>query len=111
MRLRTLLAPLGLAALLTFSMAAVAQEADFSDQELDQFVSAQDDVMDIRDEYVQRIEATDDRDEAMALEQEANQMMVEAVEDTGLTVETYSEIAQAASQDMELAERIQDMMN
>jgi len=111
MRLRTLLAPLSLAALLTFSMAAVAQEADFSDQELDQFVSAQDDVMDIRDEYVQRIEATDDRDEAMALEQEANQMMVEAVEDTGLTVETYSEIAQAASQDMELAERIQDMMN
>ena len=111
MRLRTLLAPLSLAALLTFSMAAVAQEADFSDQELDQFVSAQDDVMDIRDEYVQRIEATDDRDEAMALEQEANQMMVEAVEDTGLTVETYSEIAQAASQDMELAERIQAKMN
>ena len=111
MRLRTLLAPLGLAALLTFSLGAFAQETDFSDQQLDQFVSAQDDVMDIRDEYVQRIEATDDRDEAMALEQEANQMMVEAVEDTGLTVETYSEIAQAASQDMELAERIQDMMN
>lgn len=111
MRLRTLLAPLGLAALLTFSMGAVAQETDFSDQQLDQFVSAQDDVMDIRDEYVQRIEATDDRDEAMALEQEANQMMVEAVEDTGLTVETYSEIAQAASQDMELAERIQAKMN
>jgi len=38
-------------------------------------------------------------------------MMVEAVEDTGLTVETYSEIAQAASQDMELAERIQAKMN
>ena len=111
MRLRTLLAPLGLAALLTFSLGAFAQETDFSDQQLDQFVSAQDDVMDIRDEYVQRIEATDDRDEAMALEQEANQMMVEAVEDTGLTVETYSEIAQAASQDMELAERIQAKMN
>ncbi|QGM21439.1 DUF4168 domain-containing protein [Spiribacter sp. 2438] len=111
MRLRTLLAPLGLAALLTLSLGAVAQETDFSDQQLDQFVSAQDDVMDIRDEYVQRIEATDDRDEAMALEQEANQMMVEAVEDTGLTVETYSEIAQAASQDMELAERIQAKMN
>jgi len=38
-------------------------------------------------------------------------MMVEAVEDTGLTVDTYSAIAQAASQDSDLAERIQAMMN
>ena len=67
--------------------------------------------MEIRDDYVERIESTDDRDEAMELEQEANEMMVEAVEDTGLTVDTYSAIAQAASQDSDLAERIQAMMN
>jgi len=108
---KTLLIPFSLAGLLALSMTVSAQDADFSDNQLDQFVSAQDEVMEIRDEYVGRIESTDDRDEAMELEQEANEMMVEAVEDTGLTVDTYSAIAQAASQDSELAERIQAMMN
>jgi len=40
---------------------------------------------------------------------EANQMMVQAVEDTGLTVDMYSEIAQSATQDTALAERINSM--
>ncbi|MDR9414454.1 MAG: DUF4168 domain-containing protein [Spiribacter salinus] len=111
MRFKTLLIPFSLAGLLALSMTVSAQEADFSDDQLDQFVSAQDEVMEIRDDYVERIESTDDRDEAMELEQEANEMMVEAVEDTGLTVDTYSAIAQAASQDSDLAERIQAMMN
>mgnify|MGYP006285773699 FL=1 len=47
----------------------------------------------------------------MALEQEGNEMMVEAVEETGLTVDTYSSIAQAASDNPDLAERIESMMN
>jgi len=92
-----------------FSLSAIAQDASFSDQQINQFVTAKNAVMEIRDDYVQRIEATDDRDEAMALEQEANQMMVQAVEDTGLTVDMYSEIAQSATQDTALAERINSM--
>lgn len=110
MRFKALI-PFGMAGMLALSMSVAAQESDFSDDQINQFVDAQDEVMEIRDEYVERIESTDDRDEAMELEQEANEMMVEAVEDTGLTVDTYSAIAQAASEDSDLAERIQSMMN
>ncbi|WP_041381751.1 DUF4168 domain-containing protein [Spiribacter curvatus] len=114
MRITTPLMSLSLAALMAASMTAGAQSdggTDFSDDQIDQFVEAQNEVMEIRNEYVQRIESTEDREEAMALEQEGNEMMVEAVEDTGLNVDTYSSIAQAASENPELAERIQSMMD
>jgi GTP1/Obg family GTP-binding protein len=113
MRIKTAITALGLAgALMTGSMTVSAQQnADFSESELNQFVEAQTEVMEIRNEYVQRIESTEDREEAMALEQEGNEMMVEAVEETGLSVDTYSSIAQAASDNPDLAERIQSMMN
>ncbi|MDR9432843.1 MAG: DUF4168 domain-containing protein [Spiribacter sp.] len=109
MAIRNVITRLSLLGLLMFSLSAIAQDASFSDQQINQFVTAKNAVMEIRDDYVQRIEATDDRDEAMALEQEANQMMVQAVEDTGLTVDMYSEIAQSATQDTALAERINSM--
>jgi hypothetical protein len=102
---------IGFAGMLAFSVLATAQNGDFSDQQINQFVDAQSDVMEIRDEYVQRIESAEDRDDVMALEQEANQMMVEAVEETGLTVDTYSDIAQSASENPELAERIRSVMS
>ena len=111
MTIRNLLMAIGFAGMLVFSVSVAAQGGDFSDQQINQFVDAQNDVMEIRDEYVQRIEATEDRDQVMALEQEANQMMVDAVEDTGLTVDTYSEIAQSASENPELAERIRSVMS
>lgn len=111
MRLITRLISLSLAGMLVVSLSAAAQSGTFSDEQLGQFVEAQNEVMEIRDDYVARIEATDDREAAMALEQEGNQLMIEAVEDTGLTVEAYSEIAQAASEDMELSKRIRSMMN
>ncbi|RZU98762.1 DUF4168 domain-containing protein [Spiribacter vilamensis] len=110
MRIKTTLTSLSLAALMAASMTAGAQSTDFSGEQIDQFVEAQNEVMEIRNEYVQRIESTEDREEAMALEQEGNEMMVEAVEDTGLEVDTYSSIAQAASENQELAERIQSKM-
>jgi len=113
MRIKTSLIALGLAsALATASMTVGAQEdAGFSDSELNNFVDAQTEVMEIRNEYVQRIESTEDREEAMALEQEGNEMMIEAVEDTGLSVDEYSAIAQAASDNPDLAERIESLMN
>ena len=111
MTIRNLLIALGFAGTLAFSVSVTAQEGNFSDQEINQFVNAQNEVMQIRDEYVQRIGATEDRDEVMELEQEANEMMVDAVEDTGLTVSTYSNIAQAASENPELAERIREIMS
>lgn len=108
-----------LALLLAFGLAlpALAQDsgdtpsgADYSSEELERFAEAHSAVMAIRDEYTQRLQEAEDRDQAMELQEEANERMVEAVTDTGLSVEEYGEIARAASGDTELAERIQGMM-
>ena len=95
--------------LVSFCQAAFAQR--FSDSEIELFVEAQDQVMEIRDEYIVLLEQAEDRDEAMALEQEASQLMVNAVEETGIGVAEYSAIAEAAAEDIDLAERIRELMN
>lgn len=95
--------------LMAFSQPALAQS--FSDSEIALFVEAQAEVMEIRDEYVALLEQAEDRDEAMALEQEASQLMVSAVEDTGISVAEYSAIAEAAAEDLDLANRIRELMD
>lgn len=95
--------------LAAFVPPAMAQS--FTDNDIELFVEAQTEVMEIRDEYIELLEQAEDRDEAMALEQEASQLMVSAVEDTGITVAEYSAIAEAAAEDLDLAERIRALMN
>lgn len=85
--------------------------ADFSEDQLENFAEAHSNVMEIRDEYTQRLQEAEGREQAMSLQEEANEKMVSAVTDTGLSVEEYGQIARAASNDTELAERIQSMMN
>lgn len=84
--------------------------ADFSEDQLEQFADAHGEVMEIRDDYTERLQEADGREQAMELQEEANEKMVSAVTDTGLSVEEYGQIARAASNDTELAERIQEMM-
>ncbi|PWG65776.1 DUF4168 domain-containing protein [Sediminicurvatus halobius] len=85
--------------------------ADFSEDQLESFAEAHGEVMEVRDDYTQRLQEAEGREQAMSLQEEANEKMVEAVTDTGLSVEEYGQIARAASNDTELAERIQQMMN
>jgi len=85
--------------------------ADFSEDQLENFAEAHGEVMEIRDDYTQRLQEAEGREQAMSLQEEANEKMVSAVTDTGLSVEEYGQIARAASNDTELAERIQEMMN
>jgi len=84
--------------------------SDFSESDLQEFAEAHSSVMEIRDDYTQRLQEAEGREQAMELQEEANERMVEAVTDTGLSVEEYGQIARAASNDTELAERIQSMM-
>lgn len=93
--------------------AAPAQEqvpTDFSDAELEKFASAQDELETIRQEYSGKLEKTEDPDKAASLQQEASEKMVTIVQDEGLDVETYSNIALAMQSDPELREKVEDMM-
>ncbi|UEX78967.1 DUF4168 domain-containing protein [Sediminicurvatus halobius] len=115
MTLRPMMAALALLLALALGGPVLAQNDEggaggYSEETLQQFVEAHSGVLAIRDEYTQRLQEADDREQAMALQEEANERMVNAVTDTGLSVEEYGEIARAASGDTELSERIQDMM-
>lgn len=90
--------------LLAFPLPTLAQS--FSDTEVELFVEAQAKIMEIRGEYAELLDQAADRDEAMTLEQEASKLMVNAIKETGMSVAEFSAIAEAAANDMELAERI-----
>jgi hypothetical protein len=80
--------------------------AEITDQQIERFAEAYTEVAQLRDSYTQQIIQADDPDQATELQQEANEKMVEAVENHGLTVGEYNMIAEAIDRDPELQERV-----
>jgi len=85
-------------------------DMDFSDSDLERFVAVQPALEEIREDFTQRLEAADDQEAANQLQQEAGQLMVEAVEQEGMDVDTYNNIAMALQSNEELRERVDGMM-
>ncbi len=81
-------------------------QTTFSDDQIDRFVDAYLDIIDIQEEYTAQIEGTDGAEEARELQEQANDEMVAAIEDNGLTVPEYSEIANAMDMDPELRDQV-----
>lgn len=87
-----------------------APQTDFNDQELQKFVNAQEGINDVRDEYMKKIESSDDQAKAQELQQEANDEMVKVIEGEDMEIETYNSIATAYNSDPQTRERIDAMM-
>ncbi len=87
-----------------------APQTDFNDQELQKFVNAQEGINDVRDEYMKKIESSDDQAKAQELQQEANDEMVKVIEGEDMEIETYNSIATAYNSDPETRERIDALM-
>lgn len=85
------------------------QPADFSDDELRTFVELQDEIGEVREEYVARIESADSEDQARQLQQEAQSEMVDAIENAGMSVQEYNAIAVAYNSDPSVQERVDEM--
>ncbi|SDU16461.1 DUF4168 domain-containing protein [Halopseudomonas salegens] len=127
MNLKTLTAAVALATFGMASTAAMAQASDpaqqppsgmpaqqaaaepVSDEDLQNFVDAASEVNEIRDEFTGRLEGVESQEEAQALQIEAQEKMVEAVEDSGIEVNQYNEIATRLQADPELQERAEAM--
>lgn len=127
-------------------MQSQSQATDVSDQELESFVSALQEVQAVQQEMATESQesvqgsdmgeerfqelyqarqsgsepanaATDAENQEFeelmadiqAIQQESNEAMVEAVEDEGLEVQRFNEIAQAVQQDQSLMQRMQEM--
>lgn len=82
---------------------------NFSDEQLQQFADASQEIAVISQEYTQRLQAADDEAAQQEIRLEANDKMVEVVEDSGLEVDTFNAIGHAIQQDPELLQRVQVM--
>ncbi|WP_346796084.1 DUF4168 domain-containing protein [Halomonas sp. Bachu 37] len=92
----------------TTQQAAPAAQ-DFSDQELQQFADAAQEIAVISQEYTERLHGAEDESTQQEVRTEANDKMVEAVENSGLDVDTFNAIGQAIQQDPEMMQRVQGM--
>ncbi len=79
-----------------------APEVDLSDAELDKIAEAYEAVTEVREEFQGELEGMEDPEQAQEVQAEAEEKMVQAVEETGLEVETYNQAMEAAQMDEEL---------
>lgn len=86
-----------------------APAQDFSDQQLQQFADASQEIAVISQEYTQRLQAAEDEQGQQEVRAEANDKMIEVVEGSGLDVETFNAIGQAIQQNPEMMQRVQEM--
>lgn len=91
----------------TVAEAEAEGSADISDTDIEAFAAALTDVQEIGQTWTQRMQEAEDQEEIATMREDARDEMAGAIEDHGLTVEEYNEIATAAQDDPELAQRIQ----
>lgn len=80
---------------------------EVTDAELEKYAKAQGQIRDIQDKYSSKVRQTDDRQDQQQLQTKANRKMQEAIQEAGLDVQTYNQIAMAIEQDPELRERVE----
>ncbi|WP_430475827.1 DUF4168 domain-containing protein [Thalassospira lucentensis] len=85
---------------------AQAAQTEFGDQKLQQYAEAVTQIQELNVEWQQRIQQTEDPGKAQELRQTANEEMVGAIREEGLTLEEYNQITDAATNDPELRNKI-----
>lgn len=90
--------------------AAGTQNTNYSDAELKQFISAQEGITKVREEYIEKIEGADSQEKAQELQMKANDEMVSVIEDENMDIPTYNAIATAYSSEPKVRNRIEALM-
>jgi len=83
---------------------------EVDEQTLQSFVDAYSAVQDVRRELTQELSSTQDESQARELQQKAQQQMVGAVQEAGLTPQEYNQIASQMANDQELRERVENAL-
>lgn len=85
------------------------QQIDVSDAQLEKFAEAQNRVTEIQQDFSGRLEGVEDQEKAYELQVKANEEMTKAVQDAGLDVQTYNQIAMAVQNDPELKSQLEEI--
>lgn len=85
-------------------------EKDFSDETLNAFIAAAEAVGQKLIGYREQMQNAGSQEEAASIQQAARQAALETIEATpGMDIETYKEVSQAARQDPDLMQKLQQM--
>ncbi len=97
---------------LTLGLAAAPAMAQqqFSDQQLDAFAETVVAVNPLIMDWNQKIQSAQSEQEKQQLAEQARTQVVSVIEDGGLSIETYNQIAQAAQNDPDLRQDIQERL-
>ncbi|GAB2782360.1 hypothetical protein GCM10027040_05560 [Halomonas shantousis] len=86
-----------------------SQTQNFSDEQLQQFADVSQEIARISQEYTGQLQDAQDEASQQQIRQEANDEMVQAVQDSGMSIEEFNNIGQAIQQDPQLMQRVQKM--
>ncbi|RKR06553.1 uncharacterized protein DUF4168 [Kushneria sinocarnis] len=84
-------------------------QQNFSDQQLQNFASASQEIAGISQNYTQRLQNADGSEQQQNIRQEANDKMVQAVKDSGLKVDEFNQIGQAVQNNPQMMQKVQKM--
>ena len=90
--------------------APAMQASDISDKKLEKFAESLDQIMEIRQDFTAKLEKTGDPAEAQQLQQQANEKMLETVQNNELSIEEYNAINQAVQNDPQLRDKVISMI-
>ena len=94
-------------AVLTPQTVAAQATESYTAEELDAFTVALIGVAGVREKYTPVLQSAESEDQQAAVVEEANAEIIDVIEQTeGMTMDRYLEIAQAASEDQTLNQRI-----
>ncbi|WP_417685772.1 DUF4168 domain-containing protein [Pseudidiomarina gelatinasegens] len=85
------------------------ESIELTDTMLEQFVTAMSNVQEISNKYSEQFQSAEDAEQAQEIQRKAQEEMVAAVNDSGLSPQEYNTIVQRVQQDEELRARLQEM--
>ena len=83
-----------------------APNMEMDQQTLDNFAEAYTEVRGIQSDFADQLGSVEDREKAQSLQREAQEEMVSAVKDAGLSVQEYNQVASQMQNDPELREKV-----
>lgn len=78
-------------------------------QTKEQFVAAYVEIQDIQNVYSEKLQAAADEDQAREIQQQAQDEMIQAVENNGMSINEYNEVVGIISADPELRMEIEEL--
>ena len=93
------------------SQSQAEPRTDWSDQKLQGFVTAALDVQSVYEEWRPRIDEAENAENAQEMRQKANDSAVQAVEESPISVEEYTEINRAMQTNPEFYEEVRTLLD